>query len=537
MVSKAQKSHNIKRAIEDAEIGTPVRESARNWGVPESTLRARLRGSQDMRNAKSAAQKLTQVEEQDLADWICDQERCGRGPSRPMIRDFAMQILRHAGRHEDLGLHWVDRFFTRHPEVRMKPTREVDAVRIRETSLEALDEHYSRLDNLIKAKSVGTSRLYNCDEHGFQEAETKTRKVAGSSSYSHSIVSKGDLTPWASVLECVSAAGARVTPCVVLTGKTLQGGWFPPSIPDYRYEANQSGWMNTTIFIKWFKEVFEPETRPEIASLWRILTLDGFAPHESAELMHAAWGSKVYLVYLPPHSSHLTQPLDVGCFKALKDAYHNRVRPYAQHTSTAPVYKRRFIQEYDEAAKAALTVSNIKGGFRGAGVWPTNGNRAKEAIVRWYASRPQLAAPSTPQRLQKVAQREVFTPHNQKDIQHQVEPLIKEFGALQRGYRHLLQKAGEALDHKSGTIAALEVENAYLKDKIESQRASKRRKVRKNPNEAFASIGSIKEAQEVSEKVPDPFARDDGPVLQDEVNWMHTLDADDFSESIQVVPK
>jgi hypothetical protein len=141
-----------------------------------------------------------------------------------------------------------------------------------------------------------------------------------------------------------------------------------------------------------------------------------------------------------------------------------------------------------------------------------------------------------PQKQQIISSRAVYTPHCQRDIQQQVEPLNKEFGALQRGYHHLLCKAGQALDHKSGIIAALEAENTYLKDKIESQRATKRRKVRIDPNRAFASIGEIKEAQEASKKVAEPFPRDNGPVLEDEINWAAALDADDFSESLQTIP-
>ena len=36
----------------------------------------------------------------------------------------------------------------------------------------------------------------------------------------------------------------------------------------------------------------------------------------------------IITLYLPPHSSHLTQPLDVGCFSVLKQAYGRQIKTF-----------------------------------------------------------------------------------------------------------------------------------------------------------------------------------------------------------------
>ena len=52
-----------------------------------------------------------------------------------------------------------------------------------------------------------------------------------------------------------------------------------------------------------------------------MLVLDGHESHVNAEFEEYCKENNIITICLPPHSSHLTQPLDVGLFAALKVAY------------------------------------------------------------------------------------------------------------------------------------------------------------------------------------------------------------------------
>jgi hypothetical protein len=134
-------------------------------------------------------------------------------------------------------------------------------------------------------------------------------------------------------------------------------------------------------------------------------------------------------------------------------------------SNAAPISKQRFIWAYDRASRKALTKSNTRSGFHGAGVYPTNKDRAKEAIVQWYADRKE---PTPPRTLQKAVDNSdifLYTPQGQRDSESQVGPILQHIRAAQRGVRTLFRKAGDALDQKSSEIASLKRENEYLKDK------------------------------------------------------------------------
>ena len=77
----------------------------------------------------------------------------------------------------------------------------------------------------------------------------------------------------------------------------------------------------------------------------------------------------IITICLPPHSSHLTQPLDVGFFSALKRAYGKEiglfVRAHINH-----ITKVEFFLVFRAAYNAIMTKENIAGGFRGARLIP-----------------------------------------------------------------------------------------------------------------------------------------------------------------------
>jgi hypothetical protein len=72
---------------------------------------------------------------------------------------------------------------------------------------------------------------------------------------------------------------------------------------------------------------------------------------------------------MPAHASHLLQPLDVGCFAVLKKAYGQQIE-HLIRCDVDHVSKTEFFDAFYAAHKAAITESNIKGGFRGAGLAP-----------------------------------------------------------------------------------------------------------------------------------------------------------------------
>lgn len=124
--------------------------------------------------------------------------------------------------------------------------------------------------------------------------------------------------------------------------------------------------------MEWLKTVFIPQTVPRDPLEPRLLILDGHGSHETLEFMWECYLANIYLLFLPPHTSHVLQPLDLMVFAALKNAYRKRLGMLPLHNDSTPLGKQNFMDCYYHARLAGLTASNIIAGFRTTGLWPVS---------------------------------------------------------------------------------------------------------------------------------------------------------------------
>ena len=82
---------------------------------------------------------------------------------------------------------------------------------------------------------------------------------------------------------------------------------------------------------------------------------------------------------MPPHLSQILQPLDVGCFGPLKKSYSRQIEHLIQQQYIY-ITKKDFIPAFQTAFRESLTESNIKGGFREAGIVPFDPERVISAL-------------------------------------------------------------------------------------------------------------------------------------------------------------
>ena len=116
---------------------------------------------------------------------------------------------------------------------------------------------------------------------------------------------------------------------------------------------------------------FEKQTRSCTVGSRRLLILDGHESYNSLEFRQLCKEKQIITICMLAHSSHLLQPLNIGCFSPLKKAYGQEVkklmRNYINH-----ITKLEFLPAFYAAYQASITKDNICVGFRAAGLVPYN---------------------------------------------------------------------------------------------------------------------------------------------------------------------
>jgi hypothetical protein len=104
------------------------------------------------------------------------------------------------------------------------------------------------------------------------------------------------------------------------------------------------------------------------------------------------------MVFLIPYTSYVCQPLDLCPFSVIKSKYRAQIHKLSRFDKADKVKKIRFIDLYYQARLEALTSTNIKAGWRAAGLYPYNSDKALTSFLIVQASLTSQTALKTPPR-------------------------------------------------------------------------------------------------------------------------------------------
>ena len=88
--------------------------------------------------------------------------------------------------------------------------------------------------------------------------------------------------------------------------------------------------------------------------------------------LHLAVSKGVIVFVLPPHTTHLCQPLDLTCFHSLKSYWDEECDKYMVANPGKVVTVYQFSQLFSAAWVKAMTPQTIISGFRTTGIYPVN---------------------------------------------------------------------------------------------------------------------------------------------------------------------
>lgn len=402
----------IQKAIARVKDGTyrSIDHAAKELGVSKATLHRRLKAGKSRSEAKEPAQRLTPQEEKAMASWISSSTATGNPVHHDFIREMAEKLIQHRMPNEivpQLGSSWVPSFLRRHRHLKTKMTRAIETARIKDVTKEQvlhfndefrriIREHNIRLDDIFNVDETGFYHLYSGLIIGSSIGTMQTSNVVVDVAVSDAYEAQPGRQEWLTVIECISATGEKIPPYVIFKGQNLMSNWLPKPMPKgWMFAANASGWTNNYHGMKWI-EHFESATQKQLQSPddYRLLLCDGHDSHVSADFVSFCIHNRIDLLLLPPHSSHLLQPLDVGVFSPLKHTISKQISRFVR-SGISRIQKVEWVERFIVAREEGITKQNILAGWRGAGLFPENMHRILVQLADYEKSAPQTTPPQS----------------------------------------------------------------------------------------------------------------------------------------------
>lgn len=178
---KSWTRERLANALKAIRVGSKIRAAARNFDIPESTLRDHLKGNNEEVLAERAPKKdnlgrnpvFTREQEQEIVDHVVTLGNLFYGVTprelRRMAFDFAeANRLPHKFNAELklAGKDWLMSFQKRNPQISLRQPEGTSINRIAAFNAEAVGKFFNNLKTVLLKHEFRPDRIFNVDESG-----------------------------------------------------------------------------------------------------------------------------------------------------------------------------------------------------------------------------------------------------------------------------------------------------------------------------------------------------------------------------------
>lgn len=234
-----------------------------------------------------------------------------------------------------------------------------------------IEDFFTKYAHVLEKFKFKPEQIWNLDETGITTVMPPVKVVAtkGKKQVAHiSSQERGELVTFVGM---ISAAGGAVPPVFVYprvrNPQEYLGDEYPTSAIAL---GNKKGWMTCDLFPK----VLQHFTNAVKCSVENrvLLLLDNHQSHISVEAIKFCREKGITLLSFPPHTTHRTQPLDVGVFGPFKSYLARAQHDWLLSNPSKALTIRHLACLAKKAYECAFTIKNITSSYKNTGLWPLN---------------------------------------------------------------------------------------------------------------------------------------------------------------------
>ena len=295
------------------------------------------------------------------------------------------------------GPKWLKAFMSRYPQLKKKCSRNLAIHRAQCTSEQALRAWFPQYQKWLEEFNITSGdQLWNVDETGLGNMPKEGTQVVGVKAEPAMQVVSGEKPENQTVLTFVSASGIVLKPLAIFKAKKVQQIWRDVAEEKVKLAASSKGYINTNIFCKYGCAFIGELKRHNLLKPGRkhMVLLDGHASHLfNLGFMELMIENGIEVVALPPHTTHLLQPLDDLPFARLKADWQELLLDFNLAVGGRRMTKLEWLEHLLKQFWKSVTPSAVKSAWRNTGLWPADPDVVKlRRAIKGSVSPPKKQA-------------------------------------------------------------------------------------------------------------------------------------------------
>ena len=240
------------------------------------------------------------------------------------------------GNHHYFDSHWLTRFCRKYSNVISKKEIALHDISRATIKKKQIIDFYSNLSSLLKIlEDYGL--LLNMDETGFSSKFQKGKTIKCI------IYNECEIAPFRtaktdyrdiSLVSTIALNGKVLKNMIITSRKTLDKDLIQETnlTQKFVFMNTESGYMTEDGMICWIRTILKPYVEKRRAKIKKpnsptILIMDNCPSHRTERVQNAFNEiQNLFVLFLPPNSTHLLQPLDLFYFVQLKENYQQTRR-------------------------------------------------------------------------------------------------------------------------------------------------------------------------------------------------------------------
>ena len=227
------------------------------------------------------------------------------------------------------GRKWLRGFLSRHPEITLKKARNLSIAHAMGANPTVIGSWFTLLQKVMKAADIiSPDQIWSGDETGVQNVpkEVKVLGVKNVRTFQQVAAEQGETS---TILSFISATGNVVPLMVLHKGTRVQDTWKLKAPGDIKIVATQKGYITKSRFHEYGIHFIKYLKKIGLADRNHLLIVDGHKSHlYNLPFYKAMRSNRIEVLTIPPHTSHLLQPLDSVPFAQFKRNWETNLRKY-----------------------------------------------------------------------------------------------------------------------------------------------------------------------------------------------------------------